>query len=77
MIAEPGTYQNALKLIVKLRENEIECGETHGGVRIYPTDDYQANDAQVICAQLGIHCHDGNQSFAVDFRDAWRQEQKS
>jgi hypothetical protein len=76
MIAEPGNYKNAVKLMDELCRAGIECGETHGGVRIYPEDEYQRNDAQVICGKLGIHVHEGEQSFAVDFRDAMREERK-
>lgn len=74
MLAEPGTYPNAEKLMDALKAKNIDCSAVHGGVKIYPTDDYQANDAKVICAELGIYCSDSNQSFAVLFRDAWRLE---
>lgn len=69
MIAEPRNYDSALKLMVELRKNNIECHETEGGVRIYPSN---VQSAQSICDQLGVYHHDSDTSFSEEFRKCWR-----
>jgi hypothetical protein len=78
MIAETMRLKYAVVIALRdaLRDAGIECGETVGGVRIYPVDAGQESAAVEICATFGAYTHDGDVTRTVEFREAMRAECK-